>query len=87
MPNHKSAEKRDRQRSKRRLANRFVIGRMRTAIQKARDAIATGAENRDKLVAQAVSYIDKAVSKGSLKRNTGSRYISRLIKAAGKPGS
>lgn len=84
MPNHKSAEKRDRQRSKRRLANRFIIGRMRTAIGKAREAIDSGAENRDKLIAEAVTYIDKAVSKGSLKRNTGSRYISRLIKASNK---
>ena len=84
MPNHKSAEKRDRQRVKRRLANRFVIGRMRTAISKARAAIEAGAENRDKLVAEAVVFIDRAVSKGSLKRNTASRYVSRLVRAARK---
>lgn len=84
MPNHKSAEKRDRQRSKRRLANRFIIGRMRTAIARAREAVDSGAEDRHKLVAQAVSYIDKAVSKGTLKRNTGSRYIARLVRASHK---
>ena len=84
MPNHKSAEKRDRQREKRRLANRYIVGRMRTAIGKARAAIETNAENKGKLLAEAVSYIDKAVSKGALKRNTGSRYISRLVRSASK---
>ena len=87
MPNHKSAEKRDRQREKRRLANRLIIGRMRTAVSKARTAIAEGGENRAKLVTEAVSYIDKAVTKGVLKRNTGSRYISRLVKASSKTSS
>ena len=80
MPNHKSAEKRDRQRIKRRLANRMLIGRMRTAIGKARAAIDTNASERESLVKQAVQFIDKAVSKGAVKRNTGSRYVSRLIR-------
>ena len=82
MPNHKSAEKRDRQREKRRLANRAVMGRMRTAIKMARDAIAEKKPEASKLVAEAVQFIDKAVSKGALKRNTASRYISRLVKRA-----
>lgn len=80
MPNHKSAEKRDRQRAKRRLANRMLIGRMRTAITKARAAIDTGSEERETLVQQAVKFIDKAVSKGAVKRNAGSRYVSRLVR-------
>lgn len=79
MPNHKSAEKRDRQRETRRLANRAVIGRMRTAIKKAREAIESKASEAPALIKQAVSYIDKAVTKGALKRNTGARYVSRLI--------
>lgn len=80
MPNHKSAEKRDRQREKRRLANRAVMGRMRTAIKLAREAVDEKKPEAAKLMKQAVQYIDKAVSKGALKRNTASRYISRLIK-------
>lgn len=80
MPNHKSAEKRDRQRDKRRLANRAVLGRMRTAVKAARAAVAESKPEASKLIALAVSFIDKAVSKGAIKRNTGSRYISRLIK-------
>jgi small subunit ribosomal protein S20 len=79
VPNHKSAEKRDRQREKRRLANRIVIGRMRTAMKKARKALEDKAPEAQGLVKQAVSVIDRAVAKGVVKRNTGSRYISRLI--------
>lgn len=86
MPNHKSAEKRDRQREKRRLANRAVLGRMRTAIRKARSAIDGKSPEATGLVQQAVSYIDQAVTKGALKRNTASRYISRLVRRS-RPAS
>jgi small subunit ribosomal protein S20 len=78
VPNHKSAEKRDRQRIKRRLANRMLLGRMRTAISKARTAIDAGSDECESLVKLAVQFIDKAVTKGAVKRNTGSRYVSRL---------
>lgn len=79
MPNHKSAEKRDRQREKRRLANRAIVGRMRTAIKSAREALDTKSAEAGSLVKQAISYVDQAVTKGALKRNTASRYISRLV--------
>ncbi len=84
MPNHKSAEKRDRQREKRRLANRAVLGRMRTAIKFAREAIDEKSPKAEELVKQAISFIDKAVSKGALKRNSASRYISRLVRRTKK---
>lgn len=79
MANNKSAIKRIRQMEKRRLRNRIVVGTMRTAIKKARAAVDTGAQEAPELVRSAVSAIDKAVSKGSIKRETGSRYISRLM--------
>ncbi len=87
MPNHKSAEKRDRQREKRRLRNRLIVSRMRTAVRKARAAIDEGKPEAGDLVKQAVSFIDKAVTKGSLKRNTASRYISRLVTRSQNPSS
>ena len=87
MPNHKSAEKRDRQRQRRRLANRTILGRTRTAIKNARDAVDGKKADAAKLVAEAVSFIDKAVSKGVLKRNTGSRYVSRLIRRVSQAAS
>lgn len=80
MPNHKSAEKRTRQIEKRRLANRAIVGRMRTAIKKARQALEDKIPEAQALVKEAVSFIDKAVTKGVVRRNTGSRYISRLTR-------
>lgn len=78
MANNKSAIKRIRQIEKRRLRNRLVVGTMRTAIRKARVAIDSGAEDAAQLVKSATSTIDRAVSKGAVKRATASRYISRL---------
>ena len=78
MANNKSAIKRIRQNDKARLRNRLVMVSMRTAIKKARAAIDSSGENAAELVKAASSSIDRAVSKGALKRTTASRYISRL---------
>ena len=82
MPNHKSAEKRDRQQVKRHLSNRVALGKMRTALKQARTALQANAAEAPQLVRTAMSFIDKAVSKGSVKRRTASRYISRLSRRA-----
>lgn len=84
MANNKSAIKRIRQNTKRRLSNRLVIGSMRTALKKARAAVESGAD-AGLLIRAASSAVDKAVSKGAIKRTTASRYISRL--ALRKPGA
>ena len=78
MANNKSAIKRIRQIEKRRIRNRLVVGSMRTALKKARTAMDTKAEDTVALVRAASSAVDKAVSKGAIKRATGSRYIARL---------
>ncbi len=78
MANNKSAIKRIRQNEKARLRNRLVMVSMRTAIKKARTAVDTSADNAAELVKAASSSIDRAVTKGALKRTTASRYISRL---------
>ena len=80
MPNHKSAEKRDRQRPKRRLRNREALGAMRSAIKKAREAVDQNAGNAADLVRQAISAIDGAVKKGAVHHKTGARYVSRLAR-------
>jgi small subunit ribosomal protein S20 len=80
VANHKSAEKRDRQRVKRRLRNRTALGKMRTAMKRAREAIESKAPEAGALVKSAVSLVDRAVTKGTLKRATASRYISRLVR-------
>ena len=81
MPNNKQASKRNRQRDKRHLSNRLVLGAMRTRVKAARTAITEGADDAAELIKAAVAAIDKAVTKGSLKRRTASRYISRLVRA------
>jgi len=78
VANNKSAIKRIRLNEKQRLRNRLVLASMRTAVKKARIAVDTSAENAAALVKAATSTIDSAVTKGSLKRTTASRYISRL---------
>ena len=80
MPNHKQAEKRVRQKVKRHLRNRVALGNMRTALAAARNAVDSGADNASALVRRATSLIDRAVRKGTVKRQTASRYISRLAR-------
>ncbi len=78
MANNPSAEKRNRQNQKRRARNKAALSTLRTAIKKARNAIDGKAATAPELTKSAVSIIDKAVSKGVLKRGTASRYVSRL---------
>ena len=82
MANSKQAEKRNRQRETRRLRNRLIVGRMRTALKNARAAVDSGEGNASELVKGAVAMVDRAVTKGALKRKTASRLISRLSRRA-----
>lgn len=78
MANNPSAEKRNRQNIKRRARNKAALSALRTAVKKARAAVDGSGETADQLKKAAISIIDKAVSKGVLKRETASRYVSRL---------
>ncbi len=81
MPNHKSAEKRDRQNEKRRAVNRNNQSRLRTQIKKLRASLSENDKQQSgELLAPTVSLIDKAVNKGVLHKNTAARYKSRLTK-------
>lgn len=84
MANSKSAEKRARQNAKRAAQNRVVRGSTRTALKKARLAIATGADNAAELVRAAESALDRAATKGVLHPNNASRRKSRLYQALNK---
>jgi small subunit ribosomal protein S20 len=87
VANNPSAEKRNRQKDKRRARNKTALSALRTAIKKARNAIDGKTEEAKGLVQFAVSTIDKAVTKGVLKRETASRYISRLSQRSNKSSS
>lgn len=79
MPNHKSAEKRDRQNVKRREVNKSNRSKLRTQIKKLRAAL-TGNDKKQsqELLQPTISLIDKAVNKGVLHKNTAARHKSRL---------
>jgi small subunit ribosomal protein S20 len=79
MPNHKSAEKRDRQNVRRNAMNTTSRSRLRSQIKKLRVAIAGGKiEELKTLLPETISVIDKAVQKGVLHRNTAARHKARL---------
>ena len=79
MPNHKSAEKRDRQNKKRNAINSSHRTRLRNQVKKLRTAIAAGDQDQaQSLLAATVSVIDKSIQKGVLHRNAAARHKSRL---------
>ena len=79
MANIKSAEKQNRKMIKHRTRNRAAMASLRTAVKAARSAVDDKTAEAAALVKDAVSIIDSAVSKGILKRQTASRYVSRLV--------
>jgi small subunit ribosomal protein S20 len=84
MANHPSAEKRNRQNAKRAERNRVTHGTARTAVKKARAALATGAETAAELINGAEKALARAASKGSVHKKTASRTVSRLRSALHK---
>lgn len=79
MPNHKSAEKRDRQNARRNAINTANRSKLRTQIKKLRMVLASGdAQNARMLLPETIAVIDKAAQKGVIHRNTASRHKSRL---------
>lgn len=78
MANIASAAKKNRQMIKRRTRNRAAMRTLRTAVKAARTAVDGKAADSAKLVKAAIRVVDKAVSRGIIKKQTGSRYVSRL---------
>jgi small subunit ribosomal protein S20 len=79
MPNHKSAEKRDRQIKRRTVVNRANRSQMRTELKKLRVAIESGKkDDAVALLPKIISVIDRSIKKGIIHDNAGSRYKSRL---------
>ncbi len=78
MANHKSAEKRIRSNEKRRLRNKASISKVKTLVKNvfASEDKATGEKN----FKEAISFIDKTVSKGRIHKNTASRKKAQLAK-------
>lgn len=83
MANHKSAIKRNNQNEKRRLRNRVVKSRVKTAVKTLQAAEMSGTDLAEKL-RSAQSLIDKAAKKGVFHRKTAARKISRLNRQANR---
>ena len=86
MANHPSAEKRNRQRLGRAERNKAVKSSVRTAVKKARVAIAAGDETAKDKVSAASRELAKAAKKGVLHPRTASRTTSRIQHALAKQG-
>jgi small subunit ribosomal protein S20 len=78
VANTSSALKRMRQSERRRLRNRTVRSKVRTAVKAARTALG-GADARTAVV-DAIRALDKAVTKGVIHRNTAARKKSTLAR-------
>ena len=87
MANHKSAKKRIRQNSKRKLRNKSYLSKLKSAVRNFRK-IVTGEDSTQEAINSALvacqSLFGKATSKGMVHRNNSSRCVSRLAKLASK---
>lgn len=84
MPNIKSQKDRVVQAKKEAMHNKAIKSNLKTVVKKANAAISAGAAEKDAAMKAAVVAIDKAAAKGVLHKNTASRKISRMAKAANK---
>ena len=84
MAIHSSVIKRHRQSLKRRARNQETKSKIRTLIKKTKRAIETQDRDRASVQLREVNRaLGKAVSKGVLKPNTASRWLSRLARSLG----
>jgi small subunit ribosomal protein S20 len=85
LANTRSAKKRIRQGRTRRLQNRKVRTRARTAVKLAKDS--AGSTDKPKgqaAVLEAIKELDKAATKGVIHRNNAARRKSRLLRSLKK---
>jgi small subunit ribosomal protein S20 len=80
MANTKSAMKRMRQNERRRLRNRALRSKVRTALKTARTSITEKVPTAPASALDAIRVLDKAVTKRVLHPNTAARKKSRLAR-------
>ena len=78
MDRHPQQIKRERQDKKRRVINIAQMSKLKTAIKKV--TLATNNEKAEVDYREAVKQIDKAASKGLIKKNTAARRKSRITR-------
>lgn len=78
MANHKSAKKRSRQNERRRVRNTMALSKVKTLVKTLRDA--ENKETAEVKLKDAISYLDKQVTKGRIHKNTAARKKSQLTR-------
>ena len=87
MANHKSALKKHQRDEKKRLINKMNRSKMRNRIKKLNKVLQAGEQDAVKeLFPRVMSIIDKTIIKGTIHKNTGSRYKSRITQRVRKAG-
>jgi small subunit ribosomal protein S20 len=85
LANTKSAKKRIRQNSRRRVRNARIRTRARSSVRSARQAVEGSDRNAGEVaVKSAIQELDRAAAKGVLHRNNAARRKSRLQKQLAK---
>lgn len=88
MPIKRAAFKERRKAKTRHLANISVKTELKTLVKKFEKLLsAKKVDQAKEIINQLVSKIDRAASKGVIKKNTASRRISRLMKKLSSPRS
>jgi len=84
MANHPSAAKRNRQRVKRTARNKSIRAALRTAVKKARSAVASGDADAKAKVQEASVALARAASAGVVHASSAARTTSRIAAALHK---
>ena len=85
MANHESAVKKHRQDEKKRMVNRSNRSKMKNRIKTLKKTIDAGSRDEAaKMLPGTLAIIDKTIRKGTIHKNTGSRYKSRLLSMINK---
>ncbi|MBL1214213.1 MAG: 30S ribosomal protein S20 [Ignavibacteriae bacterium] len=82
MANHKSAKKRIRTNERRRVRNKASMSSLKTLTKKVYDSKEKA--NAEVNLKEAISFIDKTVSKGRIHKNTAARRKSALTRFVNK---
>jgi len=80
LANHKSAKKRAKQSQVRRLRNKSVKTTLKNLEKKLKAAKETNSDDKNEILRQTQSAVQKAAQKGIIHKKTASRKISRLFK-------
>jgi small subunit ribosomal protein S20 len=78
MAHHKSAKKRIRSSERKRERNKESLAKVRTLVKKVRSS--KESDEAQVFLKEAVSYLDKCVSKGRIHKNNAARQKSSLTK-------